>query len=90
MDRDYLRQQFKRSTSTSLPKSTGWSMQRATSLPKHLASLPKQMTKNNSKINDMTDKELDDFLLNDQEEMPKHLAPTTSDGCISKPYTPLL
>lgn len=65
-------------------------MQRATSLPKHLASLPKQMTKHNSKINDMTDKELDDFLLNDQEELPKHLAPTQSDLSIGKPYTPLL
>ena len=53
-------------------------MQRATSLPKHT-------TKHKGQERDMTEKELDDFLLNDQ-EMPKHHLPTRSDQNFSKAF----
>ena len=57
-------------------------MQRATSLPKHL-------TKPKGQETDLTEKELDDFLLNDQ-ELPKQLVPTKSDMYLNKNYTPLI
>ena len=51
-------------------------------MPKHLTRLKGQDT-------ELTEKELDDFLLNDQ-ELPKKMVPTKSDMYLNKNQKPLL